>query len=178
MTGVDLHPDDLVARIDLRAGLRQHRTDLDLSTEAVSRLAGFPYASAVRGLERMTSWEAWRAQQWARALGHALRLRIDGLIVPEDDMTSLVLRSTTAFGGFDEDQLHLQIVAADLVRTRHAMGVTRAELGRRCGVNERAIREFEQSPLQSWLRTYQRYGRALGGIIRLDLQPVTVGVLS
>lgn len=175
MTG-DLHPDDVVARIDLRTALRERRTGLGLSTEAVSRLAGFPYASAVRGLERKTSWEAWRVQEWARGLDRVFRLRIEGLQVAPDDTASLVLKSATAFGGFDEDQLHLQIVAADLIRTRAAMGVTRVELGRRCRVDERAIREFEKGPLQSWLRTYQRYGRALGGIIRLELQPVTVGM--
>lgn len=176
MTGVDLHPDDLAARIDVRVALRQRRHDRGLSAEAVSRRAGFAYASAVRDLEDETSWETWRVQQWARGLDEVLRLHIDGVEIAADDTASLVLKAATPFGGFDEDQLHLQVVAADLIRTRKAMGVTRSALARRCGVGERALRGFENSPLKSLLRIYQRYGRALGGAVRLDLDPVAAAV--
>jgi DNA-binding XRE family transcriptional regulator len=172
------HPDDLLARVNLRASLHDARQAFDLSTEAVSRLAGFHYASAVRTLERRTSWEFWLVQQWARGLGQVARLHLDDLDVPAPDPQALVLEMTTAFGGFDEDQLHLRVVAHDLIRTREALGVSRAELASRLGITERAVGCFEQDPLRSWLRTWQRYARGLGGVARPELESVSVEVAS
>lgn len=168
----DLHPDDLLARVELRAQLRELRETFDLSQRQVTRLAGFGYVEAVRDLEQKTSWEAWRVQQWARGLGRRLRLSVEGVELAPDDTQSLVLRATTAFGGFDEDQLHLRTLAADLRRTRCHLGFTQAGFARRCRVSDGAIREFEGNPLQSWLRTYQRYARGLGGWLGLDLMSV------
>ncbi|MGX6605607.1 hypothetical protein ACWKSP_26265 [Micromonosporaceae bacterium Da 78-11] len=180
MKGIPDHPDDVAARLRIRAGLVQRRVDADLSAQAVARLAGFAREDTVRLLERenRTSWEAWRLQQWARGLGFTFRLAIVGLPVPDDDVTAVVLKTATAFGAFDEDQMHLKAVAYDLARTRVALGVHRSTLARWCGVDERAIRGWERQPLYSLLRVYQRYPRALGGSLELELQPAQVAVAS
>ena len=165
------HPDDIAARVAYRDELRICRIDRGLSAEAVSRLAGFACPSAVRDMEDDPTWMLWRAQQWARGLGKQGRLSLAGLTVPDRDITALVLAFTVAFGGLDEDNLLLRIVAHDLVRTRKAIGVTRAELARTCGWSVRSVAEFEINPSRSWLRTWQRHSRGLGGRLTLQLMP-------
>lgn len=174
---IDIDPADLAARVELRTQLHGLRKDMDLSGENVARLCGFGNLGAVRSLERRTNWEVWRLQRWARGLDRMLRLHIIGLTLPDDDITSMVLRATTAFGARDEDDLHLRIVAHDLIRTRKAM-FSRPEMASRCGVTEGAVRDWEAQPQSSVVRLYQRYARALGGTVTLELQPVVVAVAS
>ena len=169
------HPDDITARLRIRDALRTHRHELRLTTAAVSRLAGL-HEYAVRDMERRPTWELWRAQQWARGLGHQLRLCPQGLTIPEPDTTALVLEATVAFGAYDEDQLHLRTVIHDLARTRRHQGITAAGLARTCGTDERAVSNFEADPTRSLLRIWQRYVRALGGHLTFELVPVEVGV--
>lgn len=171
------HPDDLTARMVFRDELRQARRCSRWTCAELSDLAGFTY-NAVKDLEMRPSWEARRAQQWSRGTGRVFRIRITGLPVPDDDALAVVLKSATVFGGADEDRMHLLAVARDLIRTREAMAVTRAELARRMGVDERALRGWENDPLPSLLKIYQRYGRVLGGALVLDLEPVAVPAVA
>lgn len=172
----DLDQADMAARVVLCGQLRDLRKAAGLSGESVARSAGFGNLGAVRTLERQTSWLAPKAQRWARGLDHVLRLQITGLTVADDTPDSLVLKWTTTFGGTDEDHMHLLVIANDLVRTRLAAGISRVEMAERCGVTEGAIRDWEDAPAVSLLRLFQRYGRALGGAIHLDVQPVLIGV--
>jgi hypothetical protein len=170
------HPDDLRARVDLRTSLMSARDCLGLSVVAANRAAGFPHQGTLQTLEGATNWEMWRVQQWARGVGHVLRLHIEGLVVPADDVHSTILRATTAFGGFDADELHLRIVTADLVRARRHLKVSRSMLARRCRMDEKVLSTWEQDPGRSLMRIYQRYARELGGSVcpMLELAGVAV----
>lgn len=177
MNHPEVNPSDLAARMALRTSLRRLRADLKLSGQCVSRLAGFDDPGAVRAMERGTSWAVWRVQAWARGLGWVFRMRITGLEVPADDATAMVLKANIPFGGLDEDLLHLRVIAHDLIRTRKAV-MSRSEMARRCGVTAGATDDWEARPEESLLLMYQRYTRALGGALELELQPAGVAVGS
>lgn len=179
MTGYDLHPDDLLARVNLRTDLLRERAYYGLSCQEVSRRAKFSGLAVVAGLERKTSWDAHRVMQWARGLKRRVMLPIAGLNISADDAAAAVLRELVANAGTttERDQLYLRLVAHDLIRTRTAM-ISRSEMGRRCGVNESAIGGWEELPEVGKLRLYQRYARALGGSLTPMLEPITAGVRS
>lgn len=173
----DIHADDLVARVDLRAQLRMRREYHGLSCRQVSRRAKFAGLAVVAGLERTTSWELHRVMQWSRGLDRRLLLHITGFEVPAEDVKAAMLNALAARveSPSSEDLMHRRLVAHNLTRVRKA-AMSRLEMARRCDVTEGAIGDWEELPEVSLLRSYQRYARALGGHLRLELAPVEAAV--
>lgn len=171
------HPADLEGRVNLRWRLHTLRERQGLTCTDLSRLAGFGNLDAVRNLERKMSWEIPRVQQWTRALDRRLILDIEGITVPETDLDAEILRLGATFGARDEDARRLQIVCDDLIRTRMAT-CPLERFAARVGVDSTAVRDWEDRHENTLLRVVQRYARALGGSVELDLERVGVEVSS
>lgn len=170
----DLNLDDLTARKALASTLWTERRRAGLTTVDLAGLLGV-CRSTTNTMERSTSWAVPRVQAWARVLDLRFRMRLTGLIVPDDgDVYAeiLAMAMATAFGSRDEDRLHLLATVNDLIRCRVAAGLTPADLGERIGVSGRAVELWEESHESTLLKLVQRYARGLGGSLALDVEPV------
>lgn len=178
MTACEQHPDDVTARGEVRDLLRTVRLDAGMSERAVSVAAGFTN-HVVRDMELLPSWSVWRVQAWARGLDHRLRMRIAGIDVPDGgDFESMLLASSTAFGGADEDLLHLQTVVNDLRLVRERDGVSLREMDRRLGVTPGCTHRWITFAGQVKVSTLQAHTRALGGVLALDVEPASVWAVA
>jgi DNA-binding XRE family transcriptional regulator len=170
----ELHADDLRAREWISAELRRIRTGQGRPCRSVAADLGLK-KNAYAHMEKVTTWTVPKVQAWARVLDHRFVMTIHGLATPDDqDPTAAILAATTTFGGLDEDQLHLYTVVNDLIRVRKWFGMWQREVGRRLGVTENAVRGWEKDHSATHVRSVQRYARALGGSLELDVVPVHV----
>ena len=174
----DLDQADSDSRAVLRARLKEIRkTTVGVQAEAriISQAAGLG-VRFVEDCEAAPQWGAQRVARWARLLGHRFTMTITGLDLPELDFDAELLRMAVPFGGLDEDTLHLLAVVDDLARYRIHTGLTYAEIGRRTGSDGSAVRGWEDQPAKLLLKTVQRYTRALGGALLLDVVPANAAV--
>lgn len=166
----DLHREDEVHRIDLRAHLRTLRSDAGMTCRDVARKAGLP-PDAVLALEARTSWEVPSVQRWARALNHRLTLDVRRIQIPAPDFEAEVLQAAAAVTPADEDARLLAIVCDDLIRARQDRFVVE-QFADRIGVDSTVVRDWEKLHARTTLRMVQRYTRGLGGWLKVSLEPV------
>lgn len=168
----DLHPDDTAARAQLALRLRRIREGRHISQHALADRIGLE-SSNFATIERRRSWKVSTVQPWARALGYRLDLRLDGLDVPDDsEPLAAIYNAQQPTTEADEDQLDLRILVNNLARIRRAEGMSFAALGARLGCGEAAVYRRESRPDGLLVATAQRFSRALGGCLRLNLEPV------
>lgn len=173
----DLHAADPAARAAVQQHLRALRKSERLSAYEVSARLGLA-VNAVRDLElKPPQWSVRRVQAWARALNHRFTMTLAGVAVPDgDDLITDLLTAATPFGAADEDRLHLFTVVNNLVRIRESAGITFQDIADRMGVHDRAVRGWEDHPDGSLVKTVQRYARAVGGELILEVTPVSAAV--
>ncbi|WP_157239535.1 hypothetical protein [Catenuloplanes japonicus] len=167
-TGIDLHPDDLEARLRLRDALVSRRLDAGLTTRQLgSRL--HISARCVWTMERRTSSRAGLYLAWARALDATVGLRLRGLPAVPDDAYMNGLRKLTPITPGHADRIRLKLLAAELRLARVQAGLRAEDVGARIGVSASAVVQNENfDPAQMRLAIYQRTARAIGG--RLDIR--------
>lgn len=174
----DLHPEDAIARDQLATRLVQARASAGLTQRELGDRLGVDF-HAVYNLERGRRWLARRAQAWARGLDLRLGLRVQGLEVPDDDDALAALYAAQQpMTAEAEDRLALRELFNNLARIRRARHVSQKEMGRRMGLGPTRVSQQEAEPDGALLLTAQRYTRALGGVLLLDLLPVMVAELE
>lgn len=170
----DLHPDDHRARLILRDQLRVVRREQNVTLDGLGARMGMS-RNAAADMHYRPSWQVARAQAWSRALCHQFRLTPTGLTVPDTyDVRADLLTVAVPVDDADEDRLHLLGVCDGLVRVRLHQGLTTQAMADLLGVTDNAVRLWETHPAGSLVRTVQRYTRALGGVLRLDLHALAV----
>lgn len=173
---IDLHPDDLAARLDLRNQLIRLREDAGHSQHTYADLLGITQRAVHDSeISPTANYHAHTAQARVRALGHRLRLTPTGLpdLPPTPTVANLERLGAASATDQQEDQLHVVAVATHLATVRRWQGIPQADLGRIIGCTESAISQAERGVTQPLLSTLQRLARGLGGWLALDLQPVT-----
>lgn len=188
----DLHPDDLAARVELRAQLRRIREQAGLSQRDFAPLVGRSQPG-VGKFERdgVDQSKTSTIAAWARALGHRLVLAPIGFPRPvrwrrQNNPSSPVDRllfdlvstyNVGAFGG--PDGWLAAVTLNDLVGIRIACGVSQEQLGRVLGVSEQCVSLTERNAADNQLVTLQRYARAVarasrhrGGYLAVGLDPI------
>lgn len=169
----ELHQDDPLNRWALNRKLWKLRNDAGLTAAGLGRTLGIT-RSAMNDMERDTSWAVRRVQAWSRGLRHEFRMTITGITVPDtDDLMAELYAIATPQDPAEADRLHLLTVVNDLIRVREHTGITYRELGQRMGVNDRAVRGWEHQPHGSLVKSAQRYARAIGGALQLDVVPAS-----
>ena len=173
----DLHPDDLTARIDLRARLCSIREQAGLTTRDTATRMGVDVAN-FRRLERqgVTQSRYATVARWARALDHRLVLTPEGFPNPvrwrlhdvshrERTLTALVdTYNVAALGG--HDGWAAAKLLRDLTGIRVACGISQRRLADTIGVTEQCVSLFEVSLSDPMLVMCQRYARAVAGACR------------
>lgn len=172
----DLHPDDLANRQVIGQRLRAARIAEGVSAYELSARLNRSRTTG-QDLESTSQWAVRRVQAWARALNHRFTMTITGVQVPTTyDLHADILRVAARFGAADEDRMHLLEVVNDLIRVREHLNIPYQEMADRLGVTDRAVRGWELYPSGSQLISAQRYCRALGGALTLNVSPVPVVV--
>ncbi|MEV4521443.1 helix-turn-helix transcriptional regulator [Micromonospora tulbaghiae] len=162
----DLHPDDLAARLNLRAMLVERRTDLGYSQTAIGRHVGLSQG-AIAHLETRSNWHIAVLQRYARGLNTRILLYPADLPGgPYDDPTADLFRPTDPDRAdqWDQQQLLLNLAAA-----RQAAGLTQRQVGDALGSSESAVGNYERTKTGLMLIAAQRYCRAIGGRLALEL---------
>ncbi len=168
----DLHPDDTVARDQLAGRLRRIREGRRISQRGLADMLDIDHTNA-SGLELRRTWKIRTVQRWARVLGYRLDLGITGgVVVPDDgDALAAVYAAQQPTTEDAEDLLDLRALINDVRRIRIASGITLAEMGRRLGCGPSSVSHREADPDGAMLVSAQRYVRALGGALRVELEP-------
>ena len=168
----DLHEDDLASRIALADELREIREAAGITSGDLADILGVT-RTAVRALERRTSWEAPTIMRYARPIGRRIEFYLDGLELPDDDdVMSLIYAAITPASPEQEDKAHWRQVCSDLRRIRRA-NHTAVGFARLLGVNENAVHYWEANPDGSSIISAQRHARALGGRLLWRLHEIS-----
>lgn len=164
----DLHPDDLASRIALRDLLIERRHEVGLSQSRLARRIGLSQ-SAVGKAETGTNWHLLVLQRIARSIDARIVLYPDNLpgVGKVHDDTTAVFRPTDPQRADLWDQANL---LANLVAARQALGLTQAQMGERLGSSESAVGNYERTKTGLMLISPQRYCRALGGELAMELE--------
>lgn len=163
---VDLHNDDLTARLLLIGELRASREARGISTAELDAALGVAQGTN-KALERRTSWEARTIQRYARALGRRLTFTINNICIP-DDVTAVVLAAGDTSTPERVDRVHWRVTCHQLQLARRAR-FTAVAMAARLGVTENAVHHWEANPDGSSLISGQRMARALDGWLGWDL---------
>jgi DNA-binding transcriptional regulator YiaG len=168
----DLHEDDLAMRIALADELREIREARGIDTGDLAAILGVT-RTAVRALERRTSWEAPTIMRYARPIGRRIEFYLDGLEVPEDDdVISVIYAAIEPSSPEQEDKAHWRRICNDLRRIRRA-NHTAVSFARTLGVNENAVHYWEANPDGSSIISAQRHARGLGGRLGYRLHEIS-----
>ncbi len=173
---VDLHPDDAEARVKLRLQLRDLRLRLGCSQAEAAARAGVT-KSAVSLLERRGDNPLVASvQRMARAVDHRaiLRPHLPHTLPTHPTAALLAVVEAHAADAHTQDAYHRSAVLADLAAYRRGTGVTAREMSERWGTRRdaTAVCDLEGELKEPLLASYQRYTRALGGVLHVDLEPV------
>lgn len=169
---IDLHPDDAEARIKLRLTLRDLRRQQHLTVEHVADQTGSTIAAVYLFEQRDSQLLIARAQRHARGVNHRLVLHP---VLPHTlpaHPTEAAFTAAAVNGGDLDDDYHRSAVLTHLVAYRRWLGLSARDIAERCG-NDRAgsstsLLEADTKP--ALLASYQRYARALGGRLELDIE--------
>lgn len=163
----DLHPDDLTARLNLRDMLIEQRVEQGLSQAALARHIGLSQ-SAIAKAETGTNWHIAVLQRIARGLNVRILLYPDDIPGgPYNDPTADLFRPTDPHRADQWDQTNL---LANLVAARQACGLTQRQVGEILGSSESAVGNYERTKTGLMLISPQRYCRAIGGTLALELE--------
>jgi transcriptional regulator with XRE-family HTH domain len=171
---LDIHPDDLAARLELRAelvGLRRHAA---LSQRELAEALGV-HPGTVSHFEVQTAANSLTTTfaRYAAKFGRELRIVPVGVSV--ETATSRNLAAMAA-GESDLVQAHrydIARIAEEMVACRLSRRVLARDVGARMGRNDSAISNIERGTRsEQQLSSWQRYARALGG--RLDVSLVSL----
>ena len=91
------------------------------------------------------------------------------VILPEIDYRRLVsmagieppLPAPDANGNYPADETLAVLVARNIIRRRHAAGLTQAELAKRAGVRQETVNRIERGKHSATVRTVEKLDRAL-----------------
>lgn len=165
----DIDTGDRRLRSLLATNLIRARKDAGLNTNQLATILGVT-GTAVRAMEGRLTWETRTVQAWARAVGRTLHLELVDLVVPDDAdipaLTYALALEAPLADPTDRDLLTLRLAHRNMLRARWAAGITDAEMGRRLGTTDNAVRHFDTHPDGTTLVGLQRYARALGGRLR------------
>ncbi len=172
----DPHPDDRAARLALIAQLRTIREQAGLSRTDLAQHLGITYATIAQRETKGGNQLIHTTQAHARALG--VRVVMTPQLDPglPEHPTTAVLRAM-ADGDPDPgmaDSYHRSVVLHTMVAHRRWLCVSARAFAERLGLARGAggLSEMEAETHPPLLSTYQRYARALGGWLELDLQPL------
>ncbi len=170
-----LHCDDLAARHTLLSRLARLRETVDgVSQTTIGRELGIS-ADAVRLAEQSTADpRVDRLQRHIRAMRHQLILnpRFDPDL-PADATTAMFRAMADAAVDPDQaDMYHRSAVLHHLIARRRWLGKTARDISRQLGRSDSALGQLEQDTKPAMLSSYQLYTRVVGGVLRLDLEPI------
>lgn len=169
----DINPADLETRQELLRTLKATREHLGIPQLAVARKMGIGLAAVSRFELRNPNPRISTVQRYARTLGHAAQLHLADL--PEvdldvhEDMLQRLARSTNPDVA---DAAHRSLAIVRLVATRHHLGLRQCDVADVIGITVNALHQIEADAADPILSTYQKYTRALGGQLTVQLQPV------
>jgi transcriptional regulator with XRE-family HTH domain len=155
---------DLYARKKLVEQMRKVRTELGFTCADVGDDLGIGEV-AYRRVESFTVTDPYlrTLQRYARGLDRAVRIRFAGEgIEPFNTPIPGHLPAVEA------DAQHRAGLAAALVAARKRLGLNQTQLGKRLGISFTGASAIECSD-SSRTYTYQRYARAVGGRLTLNL---------
>jgi transcriptional regulator with XRE-family HTH domain len=170
----DLHPDDAEARVKLRLQLRDLRRRSGLTAEQTAHNIGCTIAALYLTEQRDSRILLERAQRHARGLHHQLILHptLPHTLPPHPTEAAFAAMADT--GGRLSDEHHRAAVLTHLVAYRRWIGLSARDIAERCG-NGRdgsSTSQLEAGLKPALLSTLQRYTRALGGVLHIDLEPL------
>lgn len=173
----DLDPADAQVRQHLIDELRETRLRNRISVGAVANTLGCSRPH-IYGIEGRITWEARTLARYARALGFRLEWVLADLELPDDgDIMAVILAAGDTSTPERADRVGWLTVCNDLVRIRRAT-VSAVEMGRRIGVHENTLHDWEANYDGSTVIAAQRYARALGGrftwILHYDPRPAGI----
>jgi hypothetical protein len=158
----DLDPVDTQVRQHLIDELRGTRERNGIGLRTVADLLGCSRTN-VHAIEQRTTWEARTLARYARALGWRIEWVLADLELPDDgDVMAIVIAAGDTSTPERGDRVGWRAVCNDLVRVRRAT-VSVVELGRRLGLHENSLHDWEANYDGSTVFAAQRYARGLGG---------------
>lgn len=166
------HPDDVAALRWILTDLTAARRDQHLHQRHVADRLGISH-KAVSNLERGVAATLYCAtiQRHARALNRQAVFTVTGIGWAPDTPLVAALRAMNPAGPDRADQVALALLVARLATARQLAGHSQATLGVLLGCTATAVAQTEAGHnLQ--LATLQRYVRALGGVLHVNVQPV------
>ena len=167
----DLHPGDLDARINLRDMLIERRVELGHSQASLAQHIGVTQSNIAR-IETGTNWHIVKLQRIARGLNTRILLYPDGVPGgPYDDPTADAFRPTNPQRADHWDQ---RTLLANLAAARQAVGLTQRQVGDVLGSSESAVGNYERTKTGLMLISPQRYCRAIGGELAMELMDLNV----
>ncbi len=177
MTSIaDLHEDDRQARTKLRLQLRDLRTQAGYTTAQAAAAAGITPSTLSLYERRGDNPLVANVQRNARAVDHRLILRPELPHTLPAHPTAAILHDLAerATDPHAQDAYHRSAVLSDLAAYRRWAGITAREMSAVWGARRdaTAVCALEQEAKEPLLASYQRYARALGGVLHLDLEPI------
>jgi transcriptional regulator with XRE-family HTH domain len=172
----DLHPDDTEARVKLRLQLRDVRRQAGYTVAEAADRIGITKGALSLHERRGDNPLVASVQRNARGFDHRLHLRPELPHRLAVHPTAAVLRDLAAHATdpHDEDAYHRSAILADLAAYRRWVGITARDMSGRWGTRAdgTAVCDLEQEVKEPLLASFQRYTRALGGVLHIDLEPL------
>ncbi len=154
------HPADLRHRQHLIATLRGLRLTHGMTQQDIADDLYVTHGAISRLERKADNPQILTIQRYARALDHRVAMRLGG---------------TPAVGGIDPGDDHATSnLLAELVATRHTLGLRQKDIADRLGITHSAVCDLETDPREPRLSTYQRYARALGTRLMCRIIPAPV----
>jgi transcriptional regulator with XRE-family HTH domain len=173
---VDLHPDDMEARVKLRLQLRDLRRQAGCSQAAAAARAGITKDTWSLHERRGNNPLVASVQRYVRAVDHRLILRPDlpHQLATHPDAAVLADLAARASDPHTQDAYHLTAALIELAAYRRWVGITARELSARWGTRRdaTAVCDLEGGTKEPLVGSIQRYARSLGGVLHLDLEPI------
>ncbi len=172
----DLHADDREARTKLRLQLRDLRRQAGHTVAEAAHRAGITPSTLSLYERRGDNPHVVNVQRNARSLNHRLVLRPDLPHNLPTHPTAAILHDLAeqTTEPHLQDVYHRSAVLSDLVAYRRWLGITAREMSAAWGTrpDATAVAGLEAEVKEPLLASYQRYARALGGVLHLDLEPI------
>jgi transcriptional regulator with XRE-family HTH domain len=165
------HPDDDTTLRWIVTDLTAARRDQHLHQRHVADRLGISH-KAVSKLERGSTGTLHCAtiQRHARAVNRVAVFTASGITWAPDTALVASLRAMNPTHPDRADQVALALLIAQLTAARHQAKRTQAHIGAVMGCAATAVAQIEAGR-NLHLATLQRYVRALGGVLHVDLRP-------
>ncbi len=173
---LDLCDDDVAARLKLIRDLAAIRVAAGLSGRDLGGRLGVT-GGAIHHLERTTNPWVGTVQRYARSLNHVATFELRGLADPGDPAATLwrdMAAAARDHGG--ADTYRRAALVATLAAARRAANLLQVDVAARLGVSHVSVSQLERCGRDDHaVAMVQRYARAIGGWLHLELQPLTEG---